>query len=218
MSALEDLRRLHRACATSGDSFTGTLLRHAVHRLHGRNVVAGRGVTIRHPQHLDMPGVRLRIGLDDTGFSDPADATLLNLRGTLRLRGHFAIGRGCRFDIGPGAVARFDGGYVNPCTRFVIMHGLSVGAGCAISWDCRIVDDDFHTIEWPGRAPRPRGAPIGIGARVWIGAGVSIFRGARIADGSVVAAGSVVRDCFDEPAVLLAGNPARIVRRGVAWG
>ena len=54
--------------------------------------------------------------------------------------------------------------------------------------------------------------PIRIGEDAWLGGGAIILPGVSIGAGSVVAAGSVVtRDV--PPGVLVAGNPARVVRR-----
>lgn len=54
--------------------------------------------------------------------------------------------------------------------------------------------------------------PVMIGNNVWIGGAVSIMGGVAIGDNAVVAAGSVV--IRDIPAnTLVAGNPARIVRK-----
>ena len=54
--------------------------------------------------------------------------------------------------------------------------------------------------------------PVTIGNNVWIGGSVSIIGGVTIGDDAVVAAGSVV--IRDVPAgTLVAGNPARVIRR-----
>ncbi len=54
--------------------------------------------------------------------------------------------------------------------------------------------------------------PVTIGNNVWIGGSVSIIGGVTIGDNAVVAAGSVV--IRDVPAdTLVAGNPARVVRK-----
>ncbi|HET9160275.1 MAG TPA: acyltransferase [Caulobacteraceae bacterium] len=54
--------------------------------------------------------------------------------------------------------------------------------------------------------------PIDIGNDVWIGAQVSILPGVTIGAHAVIAAGSVVRDDV-EPYTVVAGIPARVVRR-----
>ncbi|QID19720.1 hypothetical protein G3580_04625 [Nitrogeniibacter mangrovi] len=54
--------------------------------------------------------------------------------------------------------------------------------------------------------------PINIEDDVWIAAGATILRGVRVGAGSVVAAGSVVTE--DVPSgVVVAGNPARVIKR-----
>lgn len=54
--------------------------------------------------------------------------------------------------------------------------------------------------------------PVHICRRAWIGAGATILPGVTVGENSVVGAGSVVtRDV--EPDTIVAGNPARVVRR-----
>ncbi|MEJ7665610.1 MAG: hypothetical protein WKG07_41865 [Hymenobacter sp.] len=58
---------------------------------------------------------------------------------------------------------------------------------------------------------------IVLGDRVWIGSRVSIFKGTVIPSGCVVASNSVVKGVFTEENALLAGNPAKVVKRNVQW-
>lgn len=54
--------------------------------------------------------------------------------------------------------------------------------------------------------------PVHICRRVWIGAGSTILPGVTVGENAVVGAGSVVtRDV--EPGTIVAGNPARLIRR-----
>ena len=54
--------------------------------------------------------------------------------------------------------------------------------------------------------------PIRIGARAWIGAGATILPGVTIGENAVVGAASVVTRNV-EPASIVAGNPARFIRK-----
>lgn len=54
--------------------------------------------------------------------------------------------------------------------------------------------------------------PIHICRRAWIGAGATILPGVTIGENSVVGAGSVVT-CDVEPNTIVAGNPARVIRK-----
>lgn len=68
---------------------------------------------------------------------------------------------------------------------------------------------------WIGSASTPspqRSEEVVIGDDVWIGYGAIVLSGVKIGRGSIVAAGSVVaRDV--EPYSIVAGNPARLIRR-----
>lgn len=56
-----------------------------------------------------------------------------------------------------------------------------------------------------------------IGDHVWVGERVYITKRASIANESVAAACAVVTKCFGEEHAVLAGNPAKIVRRNAQW-
>jgi acetyltransferase-like isoleucine patch superfamily enzyme len=56
-------------------------------------------------------------------------------------------------------------------------------------------------------------APISIGAYTMVATGAIVLKGVVIADRCVVGPGSVVRNTFDEPYSLIAGNPAVFVRK-----
>ncbi len=65
---------------------------------------------------------------------------------------------------------------------------------------------------WRQKSETPR--PIVIGNDVWIGSRVIILPGVHVGDGSVIGAGSVVTKDV-EPYSIVAGNPARLIRKRV---
>ena len=58
--------------------------------------------------------------------------------------------------------------------------------------------------------------PVKIGCNIWIGAKVTILAGVTIADGTVIGAGSVVTSSISEPDTIVAGVPARFIKRRLA--
>ena len=104
---------------------------------------------------------------------------------------------------------------------------VRVGAFVSIALDVVIMDGGNHRTDWvstyPFRArfglpgayedghPRIKG-DVNIGNDVWIGRGARIMGGIEVGDGAVVAGYSVVtRDV--RPYAIVAGNPAREIRR-----
>lgn len=174
--------------------------------LHARAHVEGL-------QNIRVAG-ELKIGIRAPGFQFANDRTLLRVHGKLIVAGSVSIGRGSRVEIGEEAVCQLTDCNLNGALDVIIRHGLTVGAGSTISWGCQILDDDWHTLDYPGR--RARAPHIVIGEHVWIGSRALIHKGTQIGAGSVVAAGAVVSGVFPER-VLIAGNPARILRENVSW-
>lgn len=100
------------------------------------------------------------------------------------------------------------GGTLCAAERIEIGDNVTVGANTTI------IDTDFHPLEAQVRRLRPqdaRTAPILIKDNVFIGMNCLILKGVTLGEDSVVGAGSVVTRSMPQ-GVLVAGNPARIIR------
>lgn len=211
---IHNLKRLIRKCRKSDSSFLLVVIRHIFHKIAGRNILANNKVIIKGLRNIHTSGL-LQIGMGYAAFMHKHDVTYLNVKGSLIFQDKYSIGKGCRFDIGDGAMARFGRGYVNAKSNFIIKHGITIGDGSVISWGCQFLDEDFHHVtytEKKGKTPL-----IEIGRHVWIGSNVTVLKGSRIADGCVVASGAVVSSVFEKQNCLIAGNPAKVVREDVEW-
>jgi acetyltransferase-like isoleucine patch superfamily enzyme len=121
----------------------------------------------------------------------------------------------CHFEVGT-AEAAIEVGDRTEFNNNVFLK--SDGAGITIGRDCmfgpytEILDSDFHDTDPALRkAGTHRSAPVVIGDNVFGGTGVKILKGVTVGDDSVIGAGAVVTG--DVPAgVIVAGNPARVVR------
>jgi acetyltransferase-like isoleucine patch superfamily enzyme len=59
--------------------------------------------------------------------------------------------------------------------------------------------------------------PIVIGNHCWIGNSCKIIRGAKLPDNTIVGIGAIVNKAFDEEYTILAGIPAKVIKRGRYW-
>ena len=117
----------------------------------------------------------------------------------------FRCDYGFRIEVGENFFANYnfivlDGNYVRIGDNVWIAPNVGIyAAGHPLDVEDRIGGEEYAF-------------PVTIGDNVWIGGGVTIIGGVTIGRNAVVAAGSVViRDV--PPDTLVAGNPARIVRK-----
>lgn len=97
-------------------------------------------------------------------------------------------------------------------TEIHVGDSVTIGDGTLISWDCCILDRDYHKLDSESEITKP----VNIGNNCWIGCRSLILKGVTIGDGAVIAAGSVVTK--DVPAgALVGGNPAKIIKEHVTW-
>ena len=117
-------------------------------------------------------------------------------------------------DLPRGAVSAGRYSYIG--AHCVASGPLLIGDLCMISSHVKFPGND-HRIDVVGGATRlefaPPERPVTIlEADCWIGQGAIIMEGVRIGRGAVVASGSIVTRSV-EPYAVVAGSPARIIRR-----
>jgi acetyltransferase-like isoleucine patch superfamily enzyme len=148
--------------------------------------------------------------------------------GAIKIGDHCSIYAGCSFSVGvEGRVTVGDFTLLNGAL-VMCEEKIDIGSHCLISWNVGMADSDFHPLDpaqrlidaravapfLKDRPPRPKlkTVPVKICDNVWIGMNAVILKGVTIGENSVVAAGAVVTKTV-EPNVVVAGNPAVIVRR-----
>ena len=101
--------------------------------------------------------------------------------------------------------------------------GITIGDNTAIGGNVKILDNDFHPIEFEernkllgdengGNSNQVPAKEISIGRNCFIGCNSIILKGTELGDGCVVGAGAVVAGKFDANSVII-GNPAKVIRK-----
>ncbi len=93
---------------------------------------------------------------------------------------------------------------------------ITFGEGVLMGWNVEINNSDGHHFLVDG-IEKPIEGDVTIGNHVWIASDVKIGKNVVISNGSVVAQMSLLNACFDEERVLIAGIPAKIVKRNIDW-
>lgn len=95
---------------------------------------------------------------------------------------------------------------------------IDIGQDCMLSTDILIRCGDKHSIldAESGQRINPS-KDVNISDRVWIGRDVQILKGTVLHPETVVGACSLVSKAFDEGHCVIAGVPAKIVKRGIRW-
>lgn len=95
---------------------------------------------------------------------------------------------------------------------------LIIGDNVCIAKDAIIRTSDGHSLLDPiSKKAINEPADVIIGNNVWITSRCTILKGAQIPDNSVVAACSMVNKKFTEPNIIIAGIPAKIIKRNICW-
>ena len=92
-----------------------------------------------------------------------------------------------------------------------------IGNDCMFSSDVQIWASDTHTITDMNGNCTNIGRFVHIGNHVWLGYGVFVLKNTTIPDDSVVGCKAVVCGKFDFQNSIIAGNPAKVMKKNVNW-
>jgi len=95
---------------------------------------------------------------------------------------------------------------------------ITIGNDCKFAYNVEFKATDAHVvydIETLKHLNPPQ--DIVIGNHVWIGRGCFIMKGSKIPNNSIIGANSLINKEYAEENCLIAGTPAKIIKRGVNW-
>ena len=97
-------------------------------------------------------------------------------------------------------------------------HKLVIGKRAQLGRELTIRTSDGHSIFNAGeKLPYNEPQDVIIGDDVWIAQRVTLIKGAQIPSNCVVGACSLVNKKFEEEGCIIAGNPAKVIKRNIRW-
>lgn len=94
---------------------------------------------------------------------------------------------------------------------------ITIGTDCLFSGDVHFRTGDSHSILGKDGRRVNASEDITIGDHVWVGTKVTCLKGVSVAAHSILAACALVTGKFTEPGCILAGVPAKVVKRESDW-
>ena len=159
--------------------------------------------------------IRIGFGSVET-FDFSYQRTILHISGHIHFHGKAKIGKSSKISVA-GKLVLGENFHISAGGTIISRKKITIGKDTLMAWDSLITDADHHHIlDQEGRIANPP-AEVSIGNQVWIGARSMILKGAEIANGSVIGAQSLVSGKFIENNCLIAGNPARQMKKNVYW-
>jgi acetyltransferase-like isoleucine patch superfamily enzyme len=158
----------------------------------------------------------IQIGFGSVGIVDKKYCrTIWGNGGTIEFMGNASFGRGTKISCG-GYLKVGDKFHVSANSDLVCEKDVKIGDDVLISWQCLIMDTDFHSIYRKGTIEKINpDKTICIGNHVWIGCRTTILKGSKIPNNSVIAACSVVTSSHEEQNAIYAGN--NLLKHDIEW-
>lgn len=172
-------------------------------------IYKSKGVKLSYPNGIVFILEKWKSGNETNIFLDSG--------AELFIKNTFSIGDGCKIHLAQNSKMELGGRSATQssgitCDSIILCSQyVAIGAGTIISWGTYISDSTQHKIDGEVKI-----LPIIIEDHVWLSEGVTCSPGCNIGAGSIVGSKSYVNRSFPA-AVLLAGAPARIIKKDVTW-
>lgn len=182
-----------------------------------RFINLGGSVEVRSELHAGM--IKIGFTTADVFFDERYHRGAIDNSGRIVFLGGATIGQGTRIFVKSTGDLIFGENFWGTAENAISCHKrIEFGRSVLLAFGILLMDTDTHQImsATDDRVVNPDSAIV-IGDRVWIGCNAIILKGSEIKERSVVGAGAVVNKKFASSNVIIAGNPAQVVREGISW-
>lgn len=162
----------------------------------------------------------IKIGAQKTskrGIPINRQALMAVENGLLIFQGSASIGAGTSICASGGTITLGDEFSCNVNCFIYSQKGIMFGKDVLLGWNVNIRDNDGHPLyDRDGNVINPNREVL-IGDHVWIASYVDVLKGTNLAEGVIVGTRSLVTKAFEEKNQVIAGIPAKTVKRDVYW-
>ena len=139
----------------------------------------------------------VQIGFGHVGIVDNKNCRALwENSGKITFLGIANIGPSSRI-VNSGTLVIGDNFCINASSSIICYKKISFGENVLISWECLIMDTDFHRVVSMETGKRLNDdEEVKIGSHVWIGCRSMILKGGKIPSDSIIAAGSIINRSY----------------------
>lgn len=161
----------------------------------------------------------IRFGFGNIGiFDSERSKSIWQVNGEAIFEGRANIGHGSRLSINSNGKIKIGKNLdISAESTIICSNYISIGNDCLISWECLIMDTDFHYIKNENGEILNRDKAINIGNNVWIACRNTILKGSSISNNTVVAANSTIYNEIKGENQIIGGNPCKILRNNTFW-
>jgi len=145
------------------------------------------------------------------------ERSVWNVKGKIIFKGKAIFGAGSKIAVGEeGTMIIGSNLYVTAQSSFSCFNKVILGNNNLFSWDILLLDTDAHDIQNLNNADKIKSEII-LENDIWIGCRVTLLKGTFIPKGCVIGSSSLVNNKFAFENSLIAGIPAKIVKREIVW-
>jgi len=130
-----------------------------------------------------------------------------NLNFNVHFTSSIAIGENIKFHRDMNTLASFA---ISGNCYFQAINGITLGKSILFAPGVKLISSNH---DMNNNAIATYGKPIIIGNNVWLGADAIILPEVEIGNNCIIGAGSIVTKSFKENDLVIAGNPARIIKK-----
>ncbi len=179
-----------------------------LHKTKGRIIING-------PIKTGM----IQIGYAEVALSDfKRSRAIWEVHGDVIFNGKTFITHGCKINVMENAQLIFgDNVVISTETSIVVQKKIEIGNNSGISWECLVMDTDFHPIYDSDNNIINPAKEILIGDNVWVGCRCTVLKGTIIPNGSIIAASSMVNKSLSGDNCIFGGQPTRVLKSDIHW-